>query len=835
MAKPELTIALNDMRGRGRDGKSAGDNRSILVLVCLFVAAFLVALALQGDSRRRQIEREAIAGRVAEATVLAGRVNAGLTEAWGALAGAAELARSSAEGSVSLGAVASGAGRASAVDGVVLLDGRGRVLATSSQALNAAAIGAQRTAAGAQAWVGAVALPEQLPKIALTRRSGDVTIVSVLNAAELVPDGAVSEGQNWAIAAPDGTVIAASVETTPGASVGSLFAFTDNDATTAGGGIGRFADGRRAAVGRGLTPQGELRVYRADHVPGFPAALWGALVQLVLLALAPLGAVGALLLLLRQNTQRAQVAEAEAERVEAQFKITADGAQAGLFEWRQGSNELQLSEQLQRMLHASKDVLTLQEFVRLVIPEDQPQVERDFQQAVATGALDTRFRITSQAAGGGGVVAWIEARGVAIGDLDSRDAARLFGTAIDVTGRRDAELRASALERRLREAIDSFSGPFALWDSRRRLALCNKTYAKLFRLPPDLVRSGASFEAVGLAATAQVRRERSDPNDPSTKEVELVTGEWLQIVERRTGDGGILTVGVDISALKKQEAALTRSERHYREMVQRLEESEGQKIAYARQADEAKRRAEDASKAKSVFLANMSHELRTPLNAIIGFSEIMTKELFGPISNPQYVDYANDIHESGKHLLDLINDVLDMAKIEAGKYQLSPRPIDPIEAIDQAVRIQRRSAEEKNLKLVIDAQDLPEIEADHRALKQIVLNLLSNSIKFTDEGAVMVHARRNPDDGITLRVIDTGRGIAPEHLPRLGQSFEQVDSELNRNTSGTGLGLALSKSLVEMHGGSLTIESEVGRGTVVTVVLPKAFGAGGGLSAKPAA
>jgi len=201
----------------------------------------------------------------------------------------------------------------------------------------------------------------------------------------------------------------------------------------------------------------------------------------------------------------------------------------------------------------------------------------------------------------------------------------------------------------------------------------------------------------------------------------------------------------------------------------------------------------------------------------------MAKELFGPLANPQYKQYASDIFDSGNHLLDLINDILDMAKIEANKLTLAPKPLDPMVAIEQATRLTKRKAEEKGLSLVIDAEELPEIEADHRAVKQILLNLLSNAVKFTDQGAIMVHARGNAQ-GLTLRVVDTGCGIPPEHLPRLARPFEQVEQELTRNNHGTGLGLALTKSLVEMHGGKLAIQSEVGRGTIVTVTLPRTFG-----------
>jgi two-component system cell cycle sensor histidine kinase PleC len=265
------------------------------------------------------------------------------------------------------------------------------------------------------------------------------------------------------------------------------------------------------------------------------------------------------------------------------------------------------------------------------------------------------------------------------------------------------------------------------------------------------------------------------------------------------------------------------NERRLQDALKRAETQEYKIKALAREAQEERQKAEDASRAKSAFLANMSHELRTPLNAVIGFSEIMSNELFGPIGNDQYKQYSSDIFDSGNHLLDLINDILDMAKIEAGKLALAPRPLDPMVVIEQAVRLTKRKAEEKGLAIVVDAENLPEIEADHRAVKQMLLNLLSNAVKFTDEGAVMVHARANAQ-GLTLRVVDTGCGIPPEHLPRLAQPFQQVESELSRNHTGTGLGLALSKSLAEMHGGKLSIQSEMGKGTIVMIWLPRTFG-----------
>jgi two-component system cell cycle sensor histidine kinase PleC len=571
------------------------------------------------------------------------------------------------------------------------------------------------------------------------------------------------------------------------------------------------------AIAAAATSIADLRVIvAAPTTRGLPLLLQ-SIMQFALLAGAPLAAVGALLLLLSQNERRVKLAEAEAERAEAQFKLAADSARAGVFEWRSDEDVIALSEQAAAMLRSPRDTLPLAEFAELPAPEDRPAVEEELRRARRTGALDLRFRV-----GAGAHLAFIEVRGVAIEDRLVRGPVRFIGSVLDVTPRHAAELRVTRLEHQLRAAIDSFTGPFALWDQRKRLMLWNQAYISAFQLNPDAVRPRASYETIASAAAPRIRREKVHPVDPQIREIELTNGEWLQLVERRTSDGGLVTIGIDITAIKRQEEALKRNDKRNRDLIARLEQSEDRIRRQARDVEEARQRAEEASKAKSAFLANMSHELRTPLTHIIGFSEIMGKELFGPIGSEQYRQYANDIHASGNHLLDLINDILDMAKIEAGKVQLSPRPLDPMEAIETAVRLTRRRADEKGLQIIVDAKDLPEIEADHRAVKQMLINLLSNAIKFTDEGAVMVRGRKH-GDGVMLRVADTGCGIPPEQLPRLAKPFEQVETELSRNHSGTGLGLALSKSLAEMHGGELTIESELGKGTIVSIYLPRAF------------
>ena len=232
--------------------------------------------------------------------------------------------------------------------------------------------------------------------------------------------------------------------------------------------------------------------------------------------------------------------------------------------------------------------------------------------------------------------------------------------------------------------------------------------------------------------------------------------------------------------------------------------------------------ADKANRAKNEFLANMSHELRTPLNAIIGFSDILRRELFGAIGNERYIEYVKDINDSGNHLLAIINDILDLAKAEAGKLTLQEDDIDLIRCLDDALRMCRGRAATAGVELIFPTGGSQlYANVDERLVRQIALNLITNAIKFTREGGrVVLSLNADSERGIYIRVADTGIGIAPEDIARVVRPFEQVETVLSRTHGGTGLGLPLTSKLTELHGGRLTIESQVAHGTTVTVWLP---------------
>jgi signal transduction histidine kinase len=234
----------------------------------------------------------------------------------------------------------------------------------------------------------------------------------------------------------------------------------------------------------------------------------------------------------------------------------------------------------------------------------------------------------------------------------------------------------------------------------------------------------------------------------------------------------------------------------------------------------AKMGAETANRAKSEFLANMSHELRTPLNAIIGFSEIIKKGMFGPLS-ARYCSYGGDIHDSGTHLLNLINEILDLSKLEAGHFELHEENVDIAAVIQTSKRLVEPQAEKGKVQLSEAVEtDLPMVLADERRIRQVLINILSNAVKFTPEGGQVLVQSLIRGDGIVIAISDTGIGIAPGQIGKAMEPFGQIDSKISRKYEGTGLGLPLAKRLVELHGGTLAVESALGVGTTVTIVLP---------------
>ncbi|MCW5773281.1 MAG: PAS-domain containing protein [Rhodospirillaceae bacterium] len=398
-------------------------------------------------------------------------------------------------------------------------------------------------------------------------------------------------------------------------------------------------------------------------------------------------------------------------------------------------------------------------------------------------------------------------------------------------------------ERRLVDAVESMSEAFVLWDSDDRLVLCNDAYARMFEGIPRASERGGRFEDIlraGVAAGAfpeaagreeeYVRQRLASRHEPAEPVVHAYRGgRWLRLAERRTSEGGIVGVRSDVTETIQREQALRDNQRELAERVRELEEMQRQlqdqrdgQRTLMRQVLQARDEAAAANAAKSVFLANMSHELRTPLNAIIGFAEIMNGELFGALGHPRYAGYIGDMLGAAKHLLKLINDILDLSKIEAGKWELREEPVDVRRTLEGVMRLFRAREEAQRLDIAVDAPEaMPPILADERALKQILINAMSNAIKFTPAGGrVRLRARRDGRGRLHLAIGDSGVGIKPEEMTKALSPFGQIDNHMTRRHQGTGLGLPIAKALVEHHGGRLRIRSRPGFGTVIAIVLP---------------
>jgi two-component system cell cycle sensor histidine kinase PleC len=412
----------------------------------------------------------------------------------------------------------------------------------------------------------------------------------------------------------------------------------------------------------------------------------------------------------------------------------------------------------------------------------------------------------------------------------------LIGIAVDITEQKSLAEKTIEADLRLRDAIETIPEAFVLWDAGDRLVLCNSHFQRLHKLPDSAVTPGTSYETVievGRMPEVRTRLHEVANQAPGARtfEAQLDDGSWLHISERRTKDGGYVSVGTDITRIKEHEQKLVENDLRLRATVIDLKRSqtalERQAIELADLAEKYSRektRAEEANQTKSKFLANMSHELRTPLNAIIGFSEIMESGMFGTLGSEKYQEYCHDILTSGHYLLEVINDILDMSKIEAGRMKLDMEQLDLSKTLAESLRVVSGRADDKNLLLDADIDGSISVVADRRAIKQIIVNLLSNAVKFTPDGGKIVVRSRLVEDSIVLMIADTGIGIAPQSLQRLGRPFEQVESQLTKTYHGSGLGLAIARSLTNLHGGSMRLRSKLGTGTVVRVSLPRDAG-----------
>ncbi|PSJ61651.1 PAS domain-containing sensor histidine kinase [Pseudaminobacter soli (ex Li et al. 2025)] len=558
-------------------------------------------------------------------------------------------------------------------------------------------------------------------------------------------------------------------------------------------------------------------------------AEWRKTVSLnVTLFLVTAAVLGILLYAYFTQAARAQAADRLYLEAHERIDMALVRGRCGLWDWDMVRGKMYWSRSIYEMLgyEPCEDMLSFGEVDDIIHREDGNL----FQLASRVVAreidhIDQVFRMRHA----DGHWVWMRARAQVV-DPDAPEI-QMIGIAVDVTEQRHLVLRSEAADMRLRTAIENITESFVLWDPQQRLVMCNTKYQQDHGLSdrdvvPGTPRHVIEHRMVPFAAERRLPSANIHRGGV-TFERQLADGRWLQVNELKTRDGGNVSVGSEITQIKQHQEKLVESERrlmatiHDLSLARRAEQERSRELVelnkkYMKETE----RAEAANRAKSEFLANMSHELRTPLNAIIGFSELMESGLFGPLGSERYEEYTQDILSSGKYLLGVINDILDMSKIEAGQFSIDSEEIDLVPLISETVRVISLQAAQKSITVETKIADAMSLYADRRAIKQIVINLLSNAVKFTGQGGHITVRARNVAKALMITIEDNGCGIPKSALGKLGRPFEQVQNQFSKNHTGSGLGLAISRSLAELHGGALKIRSAEGVGTIVSVRIP---------------
>lgn len=545
----------------------------------------------------------------------------------------------------------------------------------------------------------------------------------------------------------------------------------------------------------------------------------GTFAVLLLLFLAAAFLVHRHLCMRRWQEAELRAAKEAVERMNERLRYALEGANDGLWDWDIPSGTMYLSPRLEAILgyapgerSSSYDVWEAD-----LHPDDRDQTLALLGEMLAGRTPDyaAEYRIRTKS----GRWVWVLDRGKVVERDQTGQPIRAVGTLTDISARKETEQALRERDEQLRLALRSAQAGVWFLDVPTNRLVWSEETCRIYGIDPDREQPSNEVWLSRLHPEDRPWIERLSEDILRRGQQEYRVE--FRIVHPQTGirwllARGQVTYDKDGRPLRMSGIAIDITDRKETEMA----------------LLEAKRQAETASRTKSEFLANMSHELRTPLNAIIGFSELMKDEMFGPLGVASYREYAADIHDSGTHLLELINDILDLSKVEAGRLVLSPGPVVLERTIEVCLALLKGRVEGSGLALETKIPpDLPPLWGDERRIKQILLNLLSNAIKFTPSGGrVQVSARRDGDD-VVVEISDSGIGMDPKEIAVALEPFRQLDSTLSRRYEGTGLGLPLAKSLVELHGGVLTIASAPGQGTTVSITLPVDTGERGRIGA----
>ncbi len=531
-----------------------------------------------------------------------------------------------------------------------------------------------------------------------------------------------------------------------------------------------------------------------------------------------------------QQAARAGEADLICGALSNRIDLALNRGRCGLWDWDIDRGRVYWSDSMYDLLGRKRagEFIAFAEINSMIHPEDVSLFDLERQMLDAEQvAIDYEFRARHM----DGRWVWLRARAEIV-HAGKAKRKHLVGIALDTTDQKLLVETTTTADIRLRDAIESLSEAFVLWDAENKLVVCNSKYRDLHGLNPETTKVGKCYGdvyAASIPPLVQTQITMGDCPESGSRnyEAKLADGRWLQISERRTNCGGFVSVGTDITTRKNQGERLVESEKRLLGTVAELRSSRQTLEIQASQLSDLADRyliqkadAEAANRAKSDFLANMSHELRTPLNAIIGFSQMMESEFFGPIGSEKYVGYVKDILRSGTYLLDVIDDVLDMARIESGRVTLQRDDFKLSTAIEASFLKVVPVASEKSILLVRDATSDLRLKADRKAVDQILTHLLDNAVKFTPENGTIRLRTSQHGDGVNIYVEDSGVGISKEMLAELGQPFKQIGKQMQDGMKGSGLGFAIAKSLAELHGGTVRVRSRPKMGTIVMVHLP---------------
>lgn len=534
--------------------------------------------------------------------------------------------------------------------------------------------------------------------------------------------------------------------------------------------------------------------------------------------------------------QRAKTKSAgrQVSALQAQFETALDRGHCGLWTFPLKQDEMMWSSSMFGLLgmKALDSSLNIREITARLHPDDISPLTlaQDIQQQ-GKREIDHLFRMQHEDRG------WIWLRMRAVLVQDSPATPTLLGIVMDVTAEREMEEESHRANARLRDAIESIPEVFVLWDENRRLVLCNSKYQSFHGLDTSLVQRGTKQSAILAqchAPRVMIELEQGVHGCNRAFEAQFQDGRWLLISERHTRDGGYVSVGKDITARKAQEESLIENERALRMTINDLATS---REAIRKQAEdyselanrylEQKAQVISANQAKAEFLANMNHEMRTPLNHIIGFAEVIEGDIFGAGATQRYRDYAAHIRASGNHLMGLVDDIIEMATIEAGRVGLTRAPHAIAQILEDAADLVADDAAAKDISLSIEPDTSDKagqklVFVDAGAIGQVLSHLLRNAIRLSKIAGHISMRARMQGDHINIFIADNSSCLTMEEIGAITHPFGHIDGMLENGCKGSGLGVAIARALIELHGGSLRMRSSPQHGSLMMIHLPVA-------------